>query len=106
MSTANIEVKDVDAYTLGFNKGTELILTHKKLVSVSASFIKSLISKEYSKSFHKGVADGWDYGFKKEKQKLQDQAKEKTFQERSKEREVEMQQMKKKPKGKENEQER
>ncbi len=78
MATNNIEVKDLDAYTLGFNKGTQLIETHKRLVSVNASFIKSLISKEYSKSFHKGVADGWDYGFKKEKQKLQNQAKQKT----------------------------
>lgn len=78
MATNHIEVKDLDAYTLGFNKGTQLIETHKRLVSVSASFIKSLISKEYSKSFHKGVADGWDYGFKKEKQKLQNQAKQKT----------------------------
>lgn len=97
MATDNINVKDIEAYSDGFNKGAELIETHKKLTSVNASFFKSLISREYRKSFYQGVADGWDYGFKKEKQKLQKQTKGKqmTFSERSKKREEEMQQMKK-----------
>ena len=81
MSTRNTQVKNLDAYEDGFNKGIDLVEKHKKLISASASFIKSLMYKDYNSSYSKGVADGWDYGFRKKKEILQEQAR-KRFEER------------------------
>lgn len=86
---AQHQVKDMQAYAEGFNKGAELIKTQKKLVSVNASFIKSLLSKEYTKSFYQGVADGWDFGFRKEKERLQQQQ----YKDKQSKRTTQMQQM-------------
>ena len=95
MSTNTTSVTDLRAYEDGFNKGIELIEKHKKLLSVTASFIKSLMYKEYSKSFTQGVVDGWDFGFRKQKEILQEQARQR-FEERQQqeasEREVHTQQ--------------
>ncbi|MEL6973048.1 MAG: hypothetical protein AAFO02_22980 [Bacteroidota bacterium] len=77
MSQHDIRVKDMDAYTEGYNKGAVLIATHKKLTSVQASFLKSLMDKNYSESFYIGVKDGWDDGFRRQKRKLQEQHHEK-----------------------------
>ncbi|MEL6659151.1 MAG: hypothetical protein AAFP77_31615 [Bacteroidota bacterium] len=74
MSTDKVAVKDLKAYGEGFNRGAYLANTHKKLTSVQASFIRSLLSRDYSQSYMQGIYDGWQSSFERLRQKLKDQA--------------------------------
>ncbi|MEL6837587.1 MAG: hypothetical protein AAFP77_31550 [Bacteroidota bacterium] len=74
MSTDKVAVKDLKAYGEGFNRGAYLANTQKKLTSVQASFIKSLLSRDYSQSFLRGLVDGWDHSFQRYRQRLKEQS--------------------------------
>jgi len=70
MSIKNIEVRDINSYTDGFNLGYQAAEANRKLTSINASIFKSVFYRDYKDSFYRGVASGWQYSFDLKRQKI------------------------------------
>lgn len=89
MSTSNIKIQDLKAYTEGYNKGFQAAEANRKLTSINASIVKSVFYQDYVKDFYTGVADGWQHSFDQKKQKVKSNAKEQVEQQKAQDTEKE-----------------
>lgn len=76
MADQEKQITDTKAYVQGYNRGHELCIHQKKLTSMTAAMIRSLISRSFHDSYHQGLQDGYQEGFKSVKKELQKQRSE------------------------------